>query len=295
MKENIALVDISGLVYRTAHRIKLQVGSQNTGMIFGVLRSLSNLAFDLQLTQMVLCFDAGKEARLKMYPAYKANRKRDPDFQQAVNDQLDYLSKTIACLPIIKVVESGVEADDVIAHLTTVLAGQNISVITSDKDLYQLETRTTKIFEFDGTPANITMKPAQIVAWKVLVGDSSDNIKGVTGLGKKTADRLLTEHGSLKNIVKWAREGNKLGRMDLVEALPIIKRNLELIRLDGRLLTGSQLQNIEQNYKMCAEGSLLVNDEGLQDLFKKLKFQSLINRFENFLQPFRDMEVVCND
>lgn len=286
----ILLVDISGLVYRTAHKVKLSVGKANTGMIFGVMRSLSALAHQLEPTQMILCFDAGRQARSDMYPEYKANRKRDPDFKQAVDEQLAVLGKIIACLPIIKVACPGVEADDVIAHLADHLKGQPIGIITSDKDLHQLATRTTKIFGYDGSQVELTMKPAQVVAWKVLVGDSSDNIKGVLGLGAKTADRLLAEHGSLKNIVKWARQGNKLGRMHVDDALPIIKRNLDLIRLDGRLLTEDQKLHITSSYDLELVGGLKVDAEGLGWVFKQLQFNSLISKFQTFLAPFRMME-----
>ena len=287
----ILLVDISGLVYRTAHKVKLKAGQQNTGMIFGVMRSLSALALQLEPTQMVLCFDAGRQARSALYPQYKANRQRDPDFKQAVDDQLELLVKIVTCLPIMEVACAGVEADDVIAHLADHLKGQPVGIVTSDKDLHQLATKTTRIFEYDGSQVELTMKPAQIVAWKVLVGDSSDNIKGVLGLGAKTADRLLAEHGSLKNIVKHARQtGCKLGRMHLDEALPIIKRNLDLIRLDGRLLTPAQKEQITRDYEAELNCGLVVDEAGLKWVFEKLQFNSLIKKFNTFLAPFRALE-----
>jgi len=290
----ILLHDISGVVYRSAHKLKLTAGQQSTGVIFGVMNSLSSLCRQLQPTQLVICFDAGRAARIALYPEYKANRKRDPEFQEAIHHQIDQLKKIFQLLPFISVTQEGVEADDVIGVLTQHLTGsmgQRVGIVTGDQDLHQLVSRRSRIVAYDGTPVTPSLKPAQIVAFKVLVGDSSDNIKGVQGLGKVTANRLLAEHHSLKNIVAWARQGNKLGRMTLDEALPIIRRNLNLIRLDGRLFSDDQIPAIIESYEQQAGCDRFVNDEALDAVFRDLKFNSLVQRFENFLAPFRDLEV----
>ena len=291
----ILLHDISGVVYRSAHKLKLKTGQQSTGVIFGVMNSLSSLCQQLQPSQLVICFDAGRAARITLYPEYKANRKRDPEFQDAIHQQIDQLKQLFQLLPFISVEQEGVEADDVIGVLTQYLTGcrgQRVGIVTSDQDMHQLVSRKARIIAYDGTPVTPALKPAQIVAFKVLVGDSSDNIKGVLGLGKVTANKLLAEFGSLKAIVNWARQGNKLGRMTLDEALPIIRRNLDLIRLDGRLLSDDQIPNIIEAYEQQAGCDRVVNDEALDAVFRDLKFNSLVQRFENFLAPFRDLEMI---
>jgi DNA polymerase-1 len=289
------LVDISGLAYRAAYKVGGLSTKQGdkTNVVFGVLRSLEKIANVTDATEMVICWDRGSDKRKKLYPEYKANRRRDEEFHEDYKRQCGVLSDVLSCLPVVQLEEEGCEADDLIATISTFCWLEAVGIVTNDRDIYQLKRHgKTCILDHRGAEVDLEWKDWRWYLWyKVLVGDPSDNIKGVEGLGDKTARRLLEKHGTLKAIMEWARGGAgtaRLGRMDYKQAKPIVDRNLKLMRVGNSILSAKQSHRTLMTYK-AARQHVAINEEALKEKLAELNFASIISRLSGFLLPFRKM------
>jgi len=210
-KKNFIIVDGSSYLYRAYYALPHLKNSQgqNTGAIFGVTNMLLKLLKTYNPQHLCIVFDAkGKNFRHVLYKEYKSNRKSMPtELSEQVQPIMDFIrSLGIKILQI-----SDVEADDVIATLAY-NQRSNIEVIISsgDKDLAQLVTKNVilinsmddKILDTDGIHKKFGVYPKQIFDYLVLIGDTSDNIPGVEGIGPKTAVKLLDDFENLEGIFK---------------------------------------------------------------------------------------------
>jgi DNA polymerase-1 len=243
----LILVDGSSYLFRAFHALPPLTGPEGrpTGAMYGVLNMLRRLLEEYRPDYFVVVFDApGKTFRDEIYPDYKANRPPTPEDLRCQIEPLYEIVRAWA-LPIL--VETGVEADDVIGTLArqATEAGLPVLISTGDKDMAQLvndkvtllDTMNNKLTDIDGVIRKFGVPPEQIVDFLALVGDTSDNIPGVPKVGPKTAARLLTEYGSLNGVIAHAAEiKGKLGdnlrgcldQLPLARKLATIKRDLEL-------------------------------------------------------------------
>lgn len=286
------LVDISGLLWRSAYSSRGLADStgRGTNVLYGTLRALESLALENRATELVIIFDGGSDRRKEIYPEYKGNRKKDPEVVAEVNEQIEYLKDFFDAMPVIQLRVDGVEADDIFGILVPFLKHEKVCIVSSDSDLLQLvRSDKHKMIAFDSLPESSKYSPAQIIAEKVLVGDPSDNIKGVMGLGPVKFEALIERHKSLKRIVSFARKfGLKLGRMTVQEAIPIIQRNLKLIRLDGTFVTAEEKKQILDQYRTQRK-SLRLKKSTLKNLFREFEFKSFLNGFDVFCGAFKPM------
>ncbi len=204
------LIDGTAYVYRAYHSTNLATSSgEPTGAIYGVANMLDRIVRQHEPDYLVMVFDAkGKTFRHDQYAEYKANRPPMPD---DLRSQYDAIRELVTAMGIKSISITGVEADDVIGTLAVAAsdAGLDTYISSSDKDLTQLVTdRVTMIDDMRGTrmgPAEVEQKfgvrPDQIIDYLSMVGDSSDNIPGVTLVGPKTAAKWLAEYDSLDNII----------------------------------------------------------------------------------------------
>jgi DNA polymerase-1 len=251
----LVLVDGSSYLYRAFHALPAlsTAAGEPTGAVLGVVNMLYRLLEDFDPEEMAVIFDApGRTFRDDLYAEYKANR---PPMPEELRAQLAPLLETIDAMgiPVLRI--EGVEADDVIGTLAAAAtrAGRPTVISTSDKDLAQLVNEHVKLVNtMDNTeldPAGVVqkfgVKPAQIIDYLALVGDSSDNIPGVPGVGPKTAAKWLQQYGDLETLKTRATEitgkvGERLreclGQLDLAKSLATIRCDLELdVGLDGTL------------------------------------------------------------
>ncbi len=208
----IILVDGSAYLFRAFHALPPLSTStgQPTGAIKGVLSMLKKIQQQLNPKQMIVVFDAkGKNFRHERFPAYKANR---PPMAQELACQIEPLQAIIRAMGLPLLIETGVEADDVIGTLATqaAAAGEFVVISSGDKDFAQLVTDRIVLFNSMNDhwldAAEIEKKfgigPERFIDYLALLGDKSDNIPGIPGVGEKTAVLLLNNLGGLEQMYK---------------------------------------------------------------------------------------------
>ncbi|WP_338511210.1 DNA polymerase I [Erwinia aphidicola] len=206
----LILVDGSSYLYRAYHAFPPLTNSagEPTGAMYGVLNMLRSLLLQYKPSHVAVVFDAkGKTFRDELFEAYKSHRPPMPDDLRAQIEPLHTMVKAMG-LPLLAI--SGVEADDVIGTLALAAEkmGKPVLISTGDKDMAQLvspnitliNTMNNAILGPDEVEEKYGIPPSLIIDFLALMGDSSDNIPGVAGVGEKTAQALLQGLGGVKDI-----------------------------------------------------------------------------------------------
>src|ERR1700675_1637615 len=229
----LILVDGSGYLYRAFHALPPLTTSKGepTGAVLGVLNMLNKMNKEEAPDRIAVVFDApGRTFRDDLFDEYKAHRAPMPDDLRA---QVQPLFDTVAAmgLPLLRV--PGVEADDVIGTLAQQGAesGHDVLISTGDKDMAQLvsprvgliNTMSNTRLDRDGVKAKFEVYPEQIVDYLALVGDSSDNIPGIPGVGPRTAAKWLSQYRTLDELIAHAGDiPGKVGE-NLRNGLPMLE------------------------------------------------------------------------
>jgi DNA polymerase I len=243
-KKTLVLVDGSSYLYRAFHAMPNLSNSRNapTGAVYGVTNMLRRLLKDYDPEQIAVVFDApGKTFRDDIYPEYKAHRPPMPD---DLRNQIEQIHEIVRAMGLPLLMIEGVEADDVIGTLARQAAaeGRDALISTGDKDMAQLvdghvelvDTMKDARYDRAGVQGRFGVPPERIVEYLALIGDTSDNIPGVPGVGPKTAVKWLTEYGSLDNLIAHAADiKGKAGEnlRTALEQLPLA-RQLATIKCD---------------------------------------------------------------
>ncbi|MDB2330208.1 DNA polymerase I [Alteromonas sp.] len=209
-KPPFILVDGSSYLFRAFHGLPPLTNSkgQDTGAIYGVVNMLKSLIKQYNPTHMAVIFDAkGKTFRDDIYKEYKANRPPMPD---ELRSQIAPLHTIVKAMGLPVIVESGVEADDVIGTLAKHATEKGIETLisTGDKDMAQLvnehvtliNTMTNQLMDVEGVKTKFGIPPELIIDFLALKGDKVDNIPGVPGVGDKSAQALLNGIGGIEDI-----------------------------------------------------------------------------------------------
>lgn len=231
--KTLVLVDGSSYLYRAYHAmpdlraVPGDPSSPATGAIRGMINMLQSLRKDITADYAVCVFDAsGPTFRDAMYDQYKATRSPMPD---DLRSQIEPIHAVVDMLGWKVVVVPGVEADDVIATLAHMAAAQGMEVIVSsgDKDLSQLvneritiiDTMNGKRRDVAGVTAEFGVPPEKMIDYQALIGDTVDNVPGVTKVGPKTAAKWLEEYGTLDNLIANAAAIKGVAGNNLREAI----------------------------------------------------------------------------
>jgi DNA polymerase I len=241
----LILVDGSGYLYRAFHALPPLTNSRGepTGAVLGVLNMLNKMIKEEAPDRIAVVFDApGRTFRDDLFDQYKAQRAPMPD---DLRSQVQPLYDTVAAMgvPLLRV--PGVEADDVIGTLATqgADAGFKVLISTGDKDMAQLvgpnvellNTMSNTRLDRIGVKAKFDVFPEQIVDYLALVGDTSDNIPGVTGVGPKTAAKWLNQYQNLDALIARAADiSGKVGE-NLRNELPMLELSRKLATIDTTL------------------------------------------------------------
>ena len=246
-QKSLILVDGSSFLFRAYHAIPPLTNPQGepTNAIYGVSNMLRKLIADYQSEYITVVFDApGKTFRNDLYDQYKAHR---PPMPEDLRVQIKPLHELIRNMGLPLIMESGVEADDVLGALAQFAEKQGFKVIisTGDKDMAQLVTENIILentmsntrMDIQGVIDKFGVKPEQIIDYLALMGDSSDNIPGIPKVGPKTAAKWLEEYQTLENLAANADKiTGKIGeslranlhQLPLAKQLTTIKCDLDL-------------------------------------------------------------------
>jgi DNA polymerase-1 len=210
----LVLVDGSSFLFRAFHAVPPLSNDQGqpTNAIYGVTNMLKRLLADENTPYVAVVFDApGKTFRHQLYREYKANR---PPMPNELKVQIAPLFEVIRAMGLPLIIESDVEADDVIGTLTYLAQAQGFQVVisTGDKDMAQLvndqvslvNTMTNKVMDIQGVQDKFGVLPEQIIDYLALMGDTVDNIPGVPKVGPKTAAKWLNEFQTLEQVMASA-------------------------------------------------------------------------------------------
>ncbi|MCG8517478.1 MAG: DNA polymerase I [Pseudomonadales bacterium] len=277
----VVLIDGSSYLFRAFHALPPLTTSkgQPTGAIKGVISMIRRLDQDFPGSRVVVVFDAkGKTFRHDLYAEYKANR---PPMPEDLASQIDPIHQIIRAMGLPLLIVPDVEADDVIGTLAHEATSKGIDVVisTGDKDMAQLvsdhvtliNTMTDTRMDRDGVVDKFGVGPERIIDYLALVGDSVDNIPGVTKCGPKTAVKWLQSYGDLDQLMARADEvKGKIGEnlRDALEQLPL-SRELATIKTDVELDFGLEALKHDDEQR-----------DTLLSLFREYEFKTWVAELE---------------
>jgi DNA polymerase-1 len=278
MPNPVYLVDGSAYIYRAYHAITPLTNSKGlaTHATLGFINTLLRVIREKAPSHMAVAFDMkGPTFRHQLYSDYKANRPAMPDDLAC---QIPYIHALVAAhnIPVLK--EAGVEADDLIASAARVLhnQGHQVIVVSGDKDLLQLvadgitvwEPMKDVLMDQEFIRRKYDVAPELLLDLFALIGDTSDNIPGIAGVGPKTAAKLLAEHGSLDNLLAHLDRLKKSKlKENLIAHQEMALLSRSLIDLKDDLAVPQDLAG----YQMGAP-----NTPELQRLYRELEFNKLL-------------------
>ena len=284
LTKKLVLIDGNSIAYRAFFALPLLNNDKgiHTNAVYGFTMMLMKILEDEKPTHILVAFDAGKTTfRHKTFSEYKGGRQKTPP---ELSEQFPYIRELLKAYQISAYELENYEADDIIGTLSLQAEkeGFEIKVISGDKDLTQLSSPMTTIgITRKGitdievyTPRHIEEKygltPEQIIDMKGLMGDTSDNIPGVPGVGEKTAIKLLKEFHTVEEVLSSIDQvsGKKLKeKLETYSDQAILSKQLATIMRDAPI--DVEIENIEyQGYE----------NEKLTQLFKDLGFQSLLDK-----------------
>ncbi|MCT4611909.1 MAG: DNA polymerase I [Clostridia bacterium] len=284
MKEKLLIIDGNSIANRAFYGVPLLTNSKGmyTNAIYGFLNMLSRFIDEENPTHVAITFDLKAPTfRHKKYDGYKGNRKGMPD---ELREQMPVLKDVIRKMgiPIFEI--EGYEADDVIGTMSMCSNDYDITIISGDKDILQLATDVVKIripktskgkttiedYYAKDVFARYELDTKQFIDLKGLMGDSSDNIPGVKGVGEKTAIKLLKEYGSIEGVYENIDEI----KGKLKEKL---ENDKEVAFLSRELATIYKEVPIECKFELFDKYKLLT--EEVKELFKELEFKNMFVKF----------------
>ncbi|MEK5207820.1 DNA polymerase I [Psychrobacillus sp. FSL H8-0510] len=295
--EKILLLDGNSLAYRAFFALPLLTNEHgiHTNAVYGFTMMLQKIMDEENPTHMLVAFDAGKTTfRHSTFGDYKGGRQKTPP---ELSEQFPYIRKLIDAYGIKRYELEMYEADDIIGTLSKRAdeKGQQVVIVSGDKDLTQLATdKTTVYITRKGitdiekyTPEHVHEKygltPLQIIDMKGLMGDASDNIPGVPGVGEKTAIKLLKEHGSVEDLYK---------ALDTVSG---VKLKEKLIANEEQAIMSKALATIET----AAPIQISIDDlsytgpnmEEVIEVWKELAFKTLLEKSDYISEESETTEV----
>ncbi len=291
--KRLVLIDGHALAYRAYHALPDDLTTSKgelTNAVYGFTSMLLKVLQDEQPTHIAVTFDKGPTFRHEVYTEYKAHRAKMPD---ELRTQMDRVRRVVQTLDIPIYEQERFEADDLLGTLAKQAGEQGVDtlIVTGDMDLLQLVDEHTRvltsrwrfsdtvIYDVEGVEERYDgLEPAQLVDYKALMGDKSDNIPGVYGVGEKTATKLLKRYRSLDDIYAHLEEISTRFRNRLEEgrAEAFLSRRLARIVRDAP---------VTLDIEACRVRSFDYDD--VLDLFHELEFNTLIDRLPQprSLQP----------
>jgi DNA polymerase-1 len=248
-----------------------------TAGIYGFARELVRILENEKPEYLAVAFDVGKTFRDDIFPEYKGTREKMPD---DLRPQIERIRQMVDAFNIPRLEMDGYEADDVLGTVARIAAeqGLGVKIITGDRDLLQLVNERTAVYLAGDDQTYITdadvvkklgVRANQVVDYKAIVGDTSDNIPGVKGVGEKTAIALLEKFGTLDGIYKNIDqvENRWKGKLESSKDAAYLSYNLALIRTDLKI-------HLDLEHAKVAP----FDAAALEEFFKEMEFKTLLSK-----------------
>ena len=290
MPPTLYLIDGHALAYRmyfaltaggSSARWQTSKGEPTAGT-YGFARELLRIIEQEKPEYLAVAFDVGKTFRDKLFPAYKGTREKMPD---DLSPQIGRIRQLVDVLNIPRLEMEGYEADDVLGSIARIATAQGLGVkiITGDRDLLQLVNERTTVYLAGDDQNYITdedvikklgVRPNQVVDYKAIVGDKSDNIPGVAGVGEKTAVALLEKFQTLDNIYTQIDqvENRWSAKLEQNKEMAYLSRDLAQIKTDLQVKLDLDHANARE-----------LNFAAVEPFFQELEFRTLIKTIERLL------------
>lgn len=277
--KTLYLIDAANILFRAYYAIGPMSNTSgfSTGALFGFIRTVTKIVETMKPDYMACIFDGpnNKASRKALYEHYKAHRTKMPDdlFPQ-IEKAFEFCElKGIPCYMI-----EGVEADDTIGSISTWAEHQNLDVFigSSDKDLCQLVTNHVKLIHLhkdnlivdkDKVEELYGVKPTQIVDLLALMGDTSDNIPGLEGVGPKTACLWIQKYGSIQGLFNHVHDLAEKKQHQIKENWKTVELSYALAQINTHVPFEKDLKQFELRPE---------NTDGLKDLYQEMQFYTLL-------------------
>lgn len=266
----VNLIDVSGFIYRAFYALpSLSFKGREVGALFGFCSAMQKIVSMFPDSMFIAALDSGKKTfRNDIYHEYKANRKSMPD---ELRSQIELIKEACKKFGFFMAEQSGYEADDIIASYVNVIKNDTVNIISSDKDLMQLMNDKVTIYDpmkkkyitKEDVLKKFGVEPAKVLDVLSLMGDASDNVPGIPGVGPKTAAALINEFGSLDGLI------NNLASLKDTKKNMVIKSEIDKAILSRNLIRLKDDLNVEYQYQVTSSN-------GLNEFLLSFGFQSLI-------------------
>ncbi|HAQ53216.1 MAG TPA: DNA polymerase I [Flavobacteriaceae bacterium] len=286
-KKRLFLLDAYALIFRGYYALiknpRINSKGEDTSAIMGFMNSLFDVIKREQPDHLAVCFDkGGSSERTELFPAYKANRLETPD---AIRLAVPYIQEILRAMHIPVVVLEGLEADDIIGALAKQAEKEDYQVfmVTPDKDFGQLVSENIFMYrparmgngiEIWGIPEIQKRfgveRPEQVIDYLGMMGDASDNIPGLPGVGEKTAKKFLADFGSMENLLANTDQlkGKMKEKVSENAALGLLSKKLATINI-----------HCDVTFNAAAYELSTPDSEKVQAIFEKLEFRRLTEQF----------------
>ncbi len=286
-QKRLFLVDAYAMIFRGYYALiknpRVNSKGQDTSAIFGFMNSLLDVIKRERPDHLAVCFDKGGSVdRVEMYGDYKANRDETPE---GITSAIPHIYDILNAMHIPIMVKEGFEADDVIGTLSRQAekAGYKTYMVTPDKDFAQLVTENVFMYrpmfgggyETWGIP-EVKKKfevdnPMQVIDFLGMMGDSSDNIPGLPGVGEKTAKKFIKQYGSMENLLANTHElkGKMKENIEANKELGMLSKTLATIMLDV------PVDFHEKDFEMSEPDMPTV-----EAIFQDLEFRQMLSNFQ---------------
>src|SRR4030095_3693298 len=287
MPPTLYLIDGHALAYRMYFALTAVGGSQRwqtskgepTAGIYGFARELLRIIEQENPEYLAVAFDVGKTFRDEIFPEYKGTREKMPD---DLRPQIGRIRQMVDAFNIPRLEMEGYEADDVLGSVARIAAEQGLGgkIVTGDSHLLQLVNKRTVVYlagddqnyiKDEDVVKKLGVPPRQVVDYKALVGDKSDNIPGVAGIGEKTAIALIEKYKTLDDIYQHIDEieNRWKTKLEANKANAYLSRDLAQIKTD---------LNIKLDLEHAKTHDL--NVPAIETFFRELEFRSLLKILE---------------
>jgi len=280
MDKKIVLIDGSSYVYRAYYGLPplISPSGEPTGAIYGFIRMISSLIKELNPDYIAVAFDLPKKTyKQEKIKSYKATRKETPSDLKIQIPKIKEILKLWG-IPLLEI--EGYEADDIIATLSKKFKkNYKIIIVSPDKDMLQLVDEKVNVFnpmqntlyDTEKVKEKYGILPSQFVDYQILIGDNVDNIKGIKGIGKKTAEKLLNQYQTLENIYQNLEQLKPKLKESFLQAKDQIEESRYLLKLEDNIPLNIEIQDLKKKPTQTQK---------LKEEFEKLGFKSLLKAIE---------------